>query len=151
MFFDVFKDKLMKVLVRNLVSNLLLALPLVSISAYAGVLPTGYWRATSPFFSGAPVAIIKTYMKNETLCGEIVKVLPLNKPVDASKGVAASGPVIMCGYKLEGNRWAGGRIYEQITARTYDSSITVSEDGKQLFVRGYKGPFYRTAKWYKLG
>lgn len=141
----------MKVLVRNFGCKLLTLLSLLSLTAYAGNSPAGYWRATSPFFSGSPVAIIKTYIKDETLCGEIVKVIPLNKPIDNSKGVASSGPVIMCGYKEEGGNWVGGRIYEQITARTYDSSITMSTDGKLLRVRGYKGLFYRTATWFRVG
>jgi len=114
--------------------------------------PIGYWAANSPFFSGRPVAVIKTYLVDNKLCGVIVKVIPLNGTMPYSKGVAATGPVMMSAYQDAGNgKWVKGKIYEQITAKIYDSSAELSADGNRLTVKGFYGPFHRTAIWKRTG
>ena len=123
---------------------------LIVSTASAQKSPAGLWRATSPFYYGYPVAIIKTYITNEKLCGEIVKVIPLNGSFVTSSKIAASGPVMMCDYHEENGSWVGGKIYEQITAKIYPSTVAMSADGNHLYVRGYVGPFYRTGTWNRI-
>ena len=140
----------MKVIIKT-VAGILLLFAFFTSTASASKSPAGYWVATSPFFYGQPVAVIKIYFDNsKKLCGQIVKILPLNKSIDRSRKLASSGPVMMCGFEEKGGKWLNGRIYEQITAKTYEGSITITADGNHLYVRGYKGPFYRTARWDRI-
>jgi hypothetical protein len=139
----------MSLSVRSTRTILLIALWFTSC-AYAAGSPVGYWLAKSPFFYDRPVAVIKTYLVNKELFGEIVKVLPLNESVNYRKNYASSGPVMIWNFREENGVWVGGRIYEQITARSYSGRISVSDDGRHLYVRGWKGPFYRTATWDRI-
>lgn len=124
---------------------------ILSTSASAAKTPEGYWVATSPFFYDRPIAVVKLYVdSNKKLCGQIVKVLPLNGSIDPSRKLAASGPVVMCGFQERKGSWVNGRIYEQITAKIYTGSITMTNDGDHLYVRGYKGSFFRTARWDRV-
>lgn len=138
-------------------TNRLIRYILLSFALYLTILSTatarqrveGYWVASSPFFYGVPIAVIKTYIADGKLVGEIVKVMPLNGSIPNNK-IAKSGPVMMFGYQEDHGRWIGGKIYEQTTARIYESSIEVSKNGNQLYVRGRKGPFFRTARWDRI-
>lgn len=127
-----------------------LSMCLLPAISFAGSSPVGYWVATSPFFYGRPLAVVKTYLTGKKLCGEIVKVIPLNGSSSGFGKMAKSGPVMMCGYHEEGGKWVDGMIYEQTTAKIYSSTITISDDGRYLYVRGYKGPFYRTVRWDRI-
>ena len=135
---------------KKLVSCLAIASMVFTPISFAAKSIEGYWAASSPFFWGRPLAIVKTYIINNQLCGEIVKVIPLNGSFGAVGKMQTSGPVMMCGYKLVNGRWEGGKIYEQITAKIYPSTVMLSENGNHLLVRGYRGPFYRTVTWDRV-
>lgn len=136
--------------VRRTSSIILVSMCLLPALAFAGSSPVGHWMASSPFFYGRPLAVVKTYLTGKELCGEIVKVIPLNGYSSGFGRMAASGPVMMCGYHEERGEWVGGKIYEQTTAKIYSSTITISADGRYLYVRGYRGPFYRTVRWDRI-
>jgi uncharacterized protein (DUF2147 family) len=129
---------------------ILISMCLLPAVAFAGYSPVGYWVATSPFFYGRPLAVVKTYLTGKELCGEIVKVIPLNGSSSGFEKMAKSGPVMMCGYHEDRGEWVGGKIYEQTTAKIYASTVSLSKDGRQLYVRGYRGPFYRTVRWDRI-
>lgn len=118
-------------------------------SVSAAKSPKGLWVATSPFFYDRPIAIVKIYLNNNIVYGELVKIIPLNERIKGGR-IANSGPLMMYGYHEEKGDWIDGTIYEQITARVYKSSFKMSADGDHLFVRGMKGPFFRTAQWDRL-
>lgn len=125
----------------------------LNVSVFAGnnhiPSPVGLWLATSPLYFSRPLAIVKLYMKKDVLCGELVKVLPLNGKIP-NAGIANSGPIMMCGYTYQDGVWKGGMIYEQITAMIYPSEVKLSQDGRSMTVRAWKGIFSRSVQWKKL-
>lgn len=138
-------------MIKNLRFLLLVSFFLLTVNVYAGGSPVGYWQATSPFYFGHPLAIVKTYMMGDKLCGQIVKVIPVNGSfAEGGNGMASSGPVMMCGYHLENGVWVDGQIYEQITARLYPSEITISDGGRYMTVKAWRGPFSRTSRWERI-
>ncbi len=123
---------------------------LLSSTTFAAQSPVGLWLATSPFFDNRPVAIVKTYLIGNKLCGEILKVIPIKGSFNTRIKAARSGPVMMCGYHEEDGEWVDGNIYEQTTATIYPSKISVSDDGEHLYVRGYRGILFRTSTWNRI-
>jgi hypothetical protein len=139
-------------MIKKYIKLLLISLivSLLSIQcAIAAKSPEGLWLATSPFYYDRPIAIVKIYVKNNVLYGEIVKIIPLNESMKGAT-VANSGPVMMYGYHEKNGKWVDGKIYEQISAKTHSSSLEISDDGNHLYVRGWKGPFFRTARWDRV-
>lgn len=133
---------------KSVLAGLIIGLLFIQ-SVAAAKSPEGLWVATSPFFSDRPVAVIKIYINDKILYGELVKIVPLNENMKNAK-IANSGPLMMYGYEENSGKWINGKIYEQITARIYKSSIEISKDGDHLYVRGFKGPFFRTARWDRI-
>src|SRR5207248_1374912 len=112
--------------------------------------PVGYWLVKSPFLENRPIVIVKIYLKRNILCGEIIQIMPLNRSVQNFHKRLSSGLVVLCNYHQVQNKWVGGTIYEQTTAKLYDSSIELDESGMRLKVTGYYGPFSKTATWDRL-
>ena len=46
--------------------------------------------------------------------------------------------------------WEGGKILDPENGKEYRASFTPIEGGKQLQVRGYLGPFWRTQTWVRV-
>lgn len=46
--------------------------------------------------------------------------------------------------------WGGGTILDPENGKTYRVRLRLLEGGKQLQVRGYLGPFYRTQVWRRV-
>lgn len=112
--------------------------------------PAGLWLASSPFFAGRNIALIKLYFTHKKLCGEIVKVMPLNGSFATRTKIASSGPVMMCDFYQENGKWVGGKIYEQTTAKLYDGEIEMNAEGNLLRVLGHWGPTSRSAVWRRV-
>lgn len=121
-----------------------------SCAAAATHSPAGLWLASSPFFDGKNIAIIKLYFTHKKLCGEIVKVMPLNGSFATRTRIASSGPVMMCDFHKEDGKWIGGKIYEQTTASLYDGEIEMNAEGNLLRVHGHWGPASRSAVWRRV-
>lgn len=115
---------------------------------HAAKSPAGYWQASSPIFNDKVLGIVKIKISNQRLCGRLVKVIPLNGSFGG--GIAASGPIVMCDYREQNGMWIGGRMYEQSTAKIYPSTLSISNDGNYLYVRGYSGAFSQTAIWRRI-
>lgn len=113
--------------------------------------PSGFWLAYSPFYSNRPVGVVKLYLvNNKILCGQLVKVFPLNGNFKTRSNAASSGPVMMCDYHYQNGKWIDGKIYEQSSAMIYTSSIELSHDNKTLHVTGHSGPLSKTSVWKRL-
>ena len=136
----------MKSLMKHAVFLALLVLSITSQAAQNRSSPVGYWLASSPFFNNRPLAIVKTYLVKDKLCGEIIKVIPLNGSMPGAR-LAKSGPVVLCGFTYSNGSWSNGMIYEQITAKVYPGEIHVTDNGRTLTVRAWNGPFSRSVKW----
>lgn len=112
--------------------------------------PVGYWLVKSPFLGNRPIAVVKIYLKKNILCGEIIQIIPLNRSEKNFSKRLSSGLIVMCNYHQVQNKWVGGTIYEQTTAKLYDSSMELDQTGMHLRVTGYYGPFSRTAIWDRV-
>ena len=59
---------------------------------------------------------------------------------------------ILWGLKDEGEAWKGGQILDPDNGKTYRCKMTVSDDGRELDVRGYIGISLigRTQTWLRV-
>ena len=105
-------------------------------------------------------AIIKIEQQGQKLNGKIDKVLdPDAKPdercdlcVDDRKGQLMLGLEIIRDVNLmpEGDVFKGGKILDPEEGREYRLTLQLDPKSKELLVRGYWGPFYRTQVWKRL-
>jgi uncharacterized protein (DUF2147 family) len=132
---------------KQTVSRILLfiLLPMVAVCSYAAS-PLGYWK-TIDDVTGNVKSIVQLSGTPGDLTGTVVKLFPgalttctacegnlKNKPI--------LGMVFMQGLKQnlkDTNEWAGGTIMDPKTGKTYHCTITLSDDGSKLNVRGYIG------------
>lgn len=120
---------------------------------------TGKWKVIDED-SGEAKCIIDIFKTdNNTLKGEIIKLLDSDAPKDATcikcKGKFKDEPLvglpILRGFTKEDDKWVDGKITDPEKGKTYDSKIWVDEDDPdKLKVRGYVSIFYRTQTWERV-
>lgn len=120
---------------------------------------TGKWKVIDED-SGEAKCIIDIFKTdNNTLKGEIIKLLDSDAPKDATcikcKGKFKDEPLvglpILRGFTREDDKWVDGQITDPEKGKTYDSKIWVDEDDPdKLKVRGYVSIFYRTQTWERV-
>ncbi|MDR9401320.1 MAG: DUF2147 domain-containing protein [Psychroflexus sp.] len=120
---------------------------------------TGKWKVIDED-SGEAKCIIDIFKTdNNTLKGEIIKLLDSDAPKDATcikcKGKFKDEPLvglpILRGFTKENDKWVDGKITDPEKGKTYDSKIWVDEDDPdKLKVRGYVSIFYRTQTWERV-
>jgi uncharacterized protein (DUF2147 family) len=142
----------------------------ISVSMLAGMLlasgaiaqtagPVGLWK-TIDDASGKPKALIRISASNNELSGKIEKLFrPANEeqhPVctkcdGAKKDQPLIGMTILEGLKPDGAGYSGGTILDPDNGKVYQSKATLTDDGKQLKLRGYIGvPLLgRTQTWLR--
>lgn len=49
-----------------------------------------------------------------------------------------------------GDIWEGGKILDPENGKEYRATFTPIEGGKELQVRGFIGPFFRTQVWKRV-
>jgi uncharacterized protein (DUF2147 family) len=96
----------------------------------------------------------------EGLIGRIEKVLdPKASPAelctacpDERKNLPLVGLQIMhAGQRTSGEwLWSGGKILDPDSGDEYTYKLKLLEGGRELLLRGYWGPFWRTQKWSRL-
>jgi uncharacterized protein (DUF2147 family) len=130
----------------------------VSLSAFAQMTPEGLWRNIDDE-TQKPKAEIRIKSDGGTvLNGRIEKALTqgsepnCTKCTDDRKDKPKVGMEIIRGArKTEGkDLWEGGQILDPENGKTYTLRMTPLDGGKQLQVRGYIGPFYRTQIWQRI-
>ena len=120
---------------------------------------TGKWKVIDEDSGEAKciVDIFKT--ENNTLKGEIIKLLDSDAPKDATcikcKGKFKDEPLvglpILRGFTKEDDKWVDGQITDPEKGKTYDSKIWVDKNNPdKLKVRGYVSVFYRTQTWERV-
>lgn len=134
------------------------ALQLFAISCFAAS-PIGSWK-TIDDKTGQVKSIVKISSSSGMLYGTVTKLYPGALTIcSACSGNLKDKPIlgmtVMYGLKQDGpnsNSWSGGRIMDPKTGSVYKCSLTVSDDGKNLNVRGYIGVslFGRTQTWVKV-
>lgn len=119
---------------------------------------TGYWT-TIDDETGKVRSIMHIWESRGVIYGRIEKIF--KQPGDT--GICSKCPgrfrdkpilglVILWGLEETGNNvWSGGQILDPHSGKVYRVTLTLSEDGKSLKVRGYIGIslFGRTQYWYR--
>jgi uncharacterized protein (DUF2147 family) len=126
--------------------------------------PVGYWK-TIDDVTGKPKAILHIQLSEQNkLFGRIIKIFPSpgkdqNEVCTACEGYRHNqrivGMVIL--ENLQQNeeaplQWTDGTILDPLNGKTYRSTITLSDDGMKLRVRGYIGIplFGRSQTWVRV-
>ena len=127
--------------------------------AWAQMSPLGTWHSIDDK-TGEPKAEIRITDGANGLSGRIEKTLrkgadpsaTCTECTDDRKGQPMVGLEIIRGGKKDasGDVWEGGKILDPENGKEYRASLTPIEGGKQLQVRGYLGPFWRTQIWKRV-
>jgi len=125
----------------------------ISLSNAQSVL--GKWK-TIDDSSGATRSIVEITENGGKIFGKVIKLFP--KPSEDPDPVCDNcdsvdprfkkkiiGMEIIRNMTKTGNEYSGGDILDPENGKVYKSKIWV--EGKDLKVRGYWGPFYRTQTW----
>jgi uncharacterized protein (DUF2147 family) len=133
------------------------ALVCVAAQAWAQNTPVGLWK-TIDDDTGEAKSLVRIEERNGVLSGKVEKGL-VAKPArtvcdlctDARKDQPIVGMTIIQNAKLgdDGKAWVGGEILDPNNGKTYRLELLPMEGGKQLRVRGFWGPFYRTQVWHR--
>ena len=134
-----------------------IALGAFLLPAWAQMSPVGTWNSIDDK-TREPKAEIRITEGANGLSGRIEKTLrPGAKTVcdectDERKGQPMVGLEIIRGGKKDADKdtWEGGTILDPESGKQYRASFTPIEGGKQLQVRGYLGPFWRTQIWQRV-
>ena len=126
--------------------------------AHAQPTPVGLWK-TIDDETGKEKSYVRVVEADGVLSGKVEKLLDpakqeakCDKCSDARKDQPILGMLILEGVrKHEGEPyWDGGTILDPNNGKTYRVRLTPKEEGKQLEVRGYIGPFYRNQRWLRV-
>lgn len=129
----------------------------LAIPAFAQMTPLGTWNSIDDK-TGQPKAEIRIVDKDGALSGRVEKSLqPSAEPnctecTDDRKNQPKIGMEIIRGGKKadSGDVWEGGKILDPENGKEYRATYTPIEGGKELQVRGYFGPFFRTQVWKRV-
>ena len=130
---------------------------IVACNLACGQSVLGKWK-TIDDNSGDPRSIVEISDVNGKLYGKIIKLFPKPTedpdpvcdkcdPADQRFNRKVIGMEIIRNLASDGNEYSGGDILDPENGKVYRSKIWV--EGKDLKVRGYWGPFYRTQTWLR--
>jgi uncharacterized protein (DUF2147 family) len=140
---------------KTVLATLLLA---AAGAAFAQATPLGLWK-TIDDETGKEKSYVRIVDSAGTLAGRIEKILDparqdrrCDKCTDGRKDQPVLGMTIVEGVTrdADGSHWEGGTILDPENGKTYRVRLTPKEDGRQLEVRGYIGPFYRNQTWLRV-
>ncbi|QXL83536.1 DUF2147 domain-containing protein [Comamonas sp. NLF-1-9] len=129
----------------------------ISAPAWAQMTPVGTWNSIDDK-TGQPKAEIRIVDQGGALSGRVEKSLqPSSQPLctectDDRKDQPKIGMEIIRGGKkaADGDVWEGGKILDPDNGKEYRATFTPIEGGKELQVRGFIGPFFRTQVWKRV-
>ena len=134
------------------------ALALASLSAAAQNTPVGVWK-TIDDDGKTEKSLVRITESSGVLTGKIEKIFEAGKQdstcdkcTDERKDQPVLGMVILRNLKQDPDdkdTWAGGEVLDPNNGKTYKARLKPLEGGKQLQMRGYLGPFYRTQVWQR--
>jgi uncharacterized protein (DUF2147 family) len=133
-------------------------LSLASTMAMAQMTPEGLWRNIDDKTGEAKAEIRIASMAAGALHGRIEKALTQSgEPnctacTDDRKDKPKVGMEIIRGARKSVTEavWEGGKILDPENGKEYTLKMTPLDGGKQLQIRGYIGPFYRTQIWQRV-
>ncbi|MCA0242087.1 MAG: DUF2147 domain-containing protein [Proteobacteria bacterium] len=137
-----------------------LALALAVGSAFAQMTPVGLWK-TIDDDSKQEKSLVRIVDNGGVVSGRIEKLLDpasdakalCDKCTDERKGQPIVGLTILRNLKpsAEDNTvWEGGDVLDPNNGKLYRARLKPSNGGKELQLRGYLGPFYRTQTWIRV-
>ena len=137
---------------------LLLVVLLQASLAFGQEAVLGKWK-TIDDNSLEPRSVVEILEREGKIFGKIIKLFPKPSedpdplcdkcnPDDDRFKKKVIGMEIIRNLQKEGSEFSGGDILDPENGKVYRSKIWV--EGKELKVRGYWGPFYRTQTWLKI-
>ena len=138
----------------------LAALVLAAGPTLAQMSPVGLWK-TIDDETKKEKSLVRIVDNGGMVTGKIEKFLdPEAKPdsvcdkcADDRKGKPILGMTILRNLKQgdeDKSVWEGGDILDPNNGKVYRARLKPVEGGKQLQLRGYLGPFYRTQTWIRV-
>ena len=135
------------------------ALALAACAASAQNTPVGLWK-TIDDDGKTEKSLVRIGDSGGTLTGKIEKIFDPAKQdskcdqcSDERKDKPVLGMTILRNLKQDADdpsSWTGGEILDPNNGKTYKTRLKPVEGGKQLQMRGYIGPFYRTQTWLRV-
>jgi uncharacterized protein (DUF2147 family) len=135
------------------------ALLWAAMAASAQNTPVGLWK-TIDDDGKTEKSLVRISESGGVLTGKIEKIFDATKQdskceqcTDERKDKPVLGMTILRNLKPDPDdkeTWAGGEILDPNNGKTYRARLKPLEGGKQLQMRGYLGPFYRTQVWQRV-
>jgi uncharacterized protein (DUF2147 family) len=135
-----------------------IVLTFFSSIAFAQMSPEGLWRNIDDKTGEAKAEIRIAATASGVLNGKIEKALTQSSEPNCSvctddrKDKPKVGMEIIRGAKKSATEavWEDGKILDPENGKEYTLKMTPLDGGKQLQIRGYIGPFYRTQIWKRV-
>ena len=135
------------------------ALALAGLSASAQNTPMGLWK-TIDDDGKTEKSLVRITESGGVLTGKIEKIFDpakqdstCDKCTDERKDKPVLGMVILRNLKPDADDkeiWSGGEVLDPNNGKVYKTRLKPIDGGKQLQMRGYIGPFYRTQVWQRV-
>ena len=134
----------------------ILFITVISISVHAQTV-LGKWK-TIDDESGEPKSVVEIFERGGKVYGRVIKLF--RKPGEEQDPVCKEcdeddpryqkkviGMEIMRNMVKDGEEYSGGDVLDPENGKVYRGKIWL--EGKDLKLRGYVGPFYRTQTWVR--
>jgi uncharacterized protein (DUF2147 family) len=125
-------------------------------AAHAQNTPVGLWKTVDDN-TGQEKSLVRISESAGVVGGRIEKLLHPSHPNplcgkcrDNRRGLPMVGLSIIEGLTQHGDVWEGGRILDPDNGKIYTLRLKPLDGGKNLEVRGYIGPFFRTQIWSRV-
>jgi uncharacterized protein (DUF2147 family) len=135
------------------------ALALASVAASAQTTPVGLWK-TIDDDGKTEKSLVRITESGGVLSGKIEKIFDpakqdskCDKCSDERKDQPVLGMTILRNLKQDADDkeiWSGGEVLDPNNGKVYKTRLKPIDGGKQLQMRGYIGPFYRTQVWQRV-
>jgi uncharacterized protein (DUF2147 family) len=128
-------------------------------AAWAQNSPVGLWK-TIDDDGKTEKSLVRITDGGGTLTGKVEKIFDASKQdskcdkcTDERKDQPVLGMTILRHLKQDADDkevWSGGEILDPNNGKTYKARLKPLDGGRQLRMRGYIGPFYRTQVWQRV-
>ena len=138
-----------------------LALALASgVAAAQAASPAGLWKTVDDKTS-KDKSLVRIVESGGVYSGKVEKVIDPDSPKDATckdctddrKDKPVVGMTIIRNMKASGDDkavWEGGDILDPNNGKVYRLRLKLMDNGRNLEVRGFIGPFYRNQTWQRV-